>query len=65
MQFFVCEETYFESNNTITVGAIRAKFSAIFFSPLLASFRRPSFFRHDNAHRAYTYKTQCSEHVAR
>lgn len=34
MQFSVCEEMYFESNNPITVGAIRVKFTSDLFPSL-------------------------------
>lgn len=42
MQFSVCEEMYFESNNPITVGTIRVKFRAILLSfPLFLPFTPP------------------------
>lgn len=69
MQFSVCEEMYFESNNAITVGAIRVKFSAIFL--FFPSFSLPFFyrafvgpiFRHDHARRIYIC-IRDGEHVA-
>lgn len=69
MQFSVCEEMYFESNNTITVGAIRVKFSAIFLFFLSLSLLFPFLpgfvglvFRHDHARRVYVYNS--GEHAA-